>query len=52
MRNFYIDVLGFELLSQTDGAFENKAGESVLEIQKYHHKEMPFYHFAMNIPTN
>ncbi|CAH0296197.1 hypothetical protein SRABI80_04100 [Peribacillus frigoritolerans] len=52
MRNFYVDVLGFELLSQTEDAFEIKAGESVLEIKKYHHKEKPFYHFAMNIPTN
>ncbi|MFJ7994521.1 VOC family protein [Peribacillus frigoritolerans] len=52
MRNFYVDVLGFELLSQTDDGFEIKAGESVLEIKKYHHKEKPFYHFAMNIPTN
>ncbi|MGG0790609.1 VOC family protein [Peribacillus simplex] len=52
MRNFYVDVLGFELLSQTDDVFEMKAGESVLEIKKYHHNEKPFYHFAMNIPTN
>ncbi|MFS0671453.1 VOC family protein [Peribacillus frigoritolerans] len=52
MRNFYVDVLGFELLSQTDDAFEIKAGESVLEIKKYHYKDKPFYHFAMNIPTN
>lgn len=52
MRNFYMDVLGFELLSQTDDVFEMKAGESVLEIKKYHHNEKPFYHFAMNIPTN
>ncbi len=33
MRNFYVDVLGFELLSQTDDAFEIKAGDSVLEIK-------------------
>ncbi|MFE4812410.1 VOC family protein [Peribacillus simplex] len=52
MRNFYVDVLGFELLSQTDDVFEIKAGESVLEIKRYHHKEKPFYHFALNIPTN
>ncbi|WP_260285178.1 VOC family protein [Peribacillus aracenensis] len=52
MRNFYVDVLGFELLSQTDDVFEMKAGESVLEIKRYHHKEKPFYHFALNIPTN
>ncbi|MED3910733.1 VOC family protein [Peribacillus simplex] len=52
MRNFYVDVLGFELISQTDDGFEMKAGESVLEIKKYHHQEKPFYHFAMNIPTN
>lgn len=52
MRNFYVDVLGFELLSQTDEGFEIKAGESMLEIKKYHHKEKPFYHFAMNIPAN
>ncbi|MFE4708211.1 VOC family protein [Peribacillus simplex] len=52
MRNFYVDVLGFELLSQTDDVFEMKAGESVLEIKRYHQKEKPFYHFAMNIPTN
>lgn len=52
MRNFYVDVLGFELLSQTVDGFEIKAGESVLEIEKKHHKEKPFYHFAMNIPTN
>ncbi|MCT4475798.1 VOC family protein [Peribacillus frigoritolerans] len=52
MRSFYVDVLGFELLSQTDDDFVIKAGESVLEIKKYHHKGKPFYHFAMNIPTN
>ncbi|MBT2647338.1 VOC family protein [Bacillus sp. ISL-34] len=52
MRNFYVDVLGFELLSQTGDVFEIKAGESVLEIKKNHHKGKPFYHFAMNIPTN
>ena len=45
-------MLGFELLLQTDDGFEIKAGESMLEIKKYHHKEKPFYHFAMNIPTN
>ncbi|MFY0783279.1 VOC family protein [Peribacillus simplex] len=52
MRNFYVNELGFELLSHTDDGFEIKAGDSVLEIKKYHLQEKPFYHFAMNIPTN
>jgi catechol 2,3-dioxygenase-like lactoylglutathione lyase family enzyme len=46
MRSFYVDVLGFELLLQTDDGFEIKAGESMLEIKKYHQRKafLPFCH--------
>ncbi|AMM94760.1 glyoxalase [Peribacillus simplex] len=52
MRKFYVNELGFELLSHTDDGFEIRAGDSVLEIKKYHLQKKPFYHFAMNIPTD
>jgi catechol 2,3-dioxygenase-like lactoylglutathione lyase family enzyme len=52
MRTFYVNELGFELLADTQDGFEIKVGDSVLEIKKYLHEEKPYYHFAMNIPTN
>lgn len=51
MRKFYVNELGFELLSHTDDGFEIRAGDSVLEIKNTISKK-PFYHFAMNIPTD
>ena len=52
MRDFYVGELGFELHSLTDDGFAIKVGESVLEMKSYHLQDKPFYHFAINIPTN
>ncbi|MFD9628176.1 VOC family protein [Peribacillus muralis] len=52
MRDFYVKELGFEVRADADDGFEIKVGNSVLEIKKYHHPGKPFYHFALNIPTN
>lgn len=46
MRNFYVDVLGFELLSQTDDGFEIKAGKVCLKSKNIIKKKslLPFCH--------
>ncbi|MGE7879247.1 VOC family protein [Peribacillus muralis] len=52
MLKFYVDELGFELRAQTNASFEITIGDSVLEVKDYHPQEKPYYHFAINIPTN
>ena len=46
MRKFYVNELGFELLSHTDDGFEIRAGDSVLEIKKYHLQKKAFLSFC------
>jgi catechol 2,3-dioxygenase-like lactoylglutathione lyase family enzyme len=52
MKNFYVDILGFEQLNSNELGFEIKVGESVLEIKQNKLNSHPFYHFAFNIPTD
>jgi catechol 2,3-dioxygenase-like lactoylglutathione lyase family enzyme len=52
MKDFYVNQLGFNLLDSNENSFEIIVGDSVLEIKKYHLEEKPFYHFAINIPSN
>lgn len=52
MKDFYVTLLGFNLLHETDDSFVIRAGESELEFQKSDVNDHPFYHFAFDIPSN
>ena len=51
-KDFYITLLGFNLLHETEDSFVIQAGESELEFQQSHVNDRPFYHFAFDIPSN
>ena len=48
--DFYSNVLGFQLIQQSESSAHLKMGESVL-IWQQHDQATP-YHFALNIPSN
>jgi len=52
MKDFYTQGLGFSLHGESQESFQIKAGTSVLEFTDQHAAGRPFYHFALNIPSN
>lgn len=51
-KDFYVTLLGFNLLHETEDSFVIQAGESELAFQQSHLNDRPFYHFAFDIPSN
>lgn len=51
-KDFYVTLLGFNLLHETEDSFVIQAGESELEFQQSDVNDHPFYHFAFDIPSN
>lgn len=51
-KDFYVTLLGFNLLHETEDSFVIQAGESELEFQQSDVNDHPFYHFAFDIPAN
>ncbi len=51
-KEFYVTLLGFKLLHETEDSFVIQTGESELEFQQSHVNDYPFYHFAFEIPSN
>ena len=47
-KNFFVDVLGFELIRESEKSFEIQAGMSILKFE--YHSESKAYHFAFGIP--
>lgn len=52
MKDFYTRGLGFSLHGESQESFQIKAGTSVLEFTDKHAAGRPFYHYALNIPSN
>ena len=53
MRDYYRDVLGLDIIRETETEVEIRAGGSRITFVKSEAKgEGPFYHFAFNIPEN
>lgn len=52
MKNFYIDILGFNISNETEKSFKINVGSSVLEFNSENSNDNPYYHFAFNIPSN
>ncbi|GGA80561.1 VOC family protein [Ornithinibacillus halotolerans] len=52
MRTFYIETLGFPLIAEDDHSFRIGVGSSQLEFTSKNVKRNPYYHFAINIPSN
>jgi catechol 2,3-dioxygenase-like lactoylglutathione lyase family enzyme len=50
--NFYSNVLGFEIKDKTETQFSIVIGESILIFKETEEEEAPFYHYAINIPSN
>ncbi|RYF86838.1 MAG: hypothetical protein EOO00_12895 [Chitinophagaceae bacterium] len=50
-KRFYMETLGMELISESRGRLEIKAGHSVLTFIANQHAN-PFYHFAFTIPAH
>ncbi|MFF3102721.1 glyoxalase [Viridibacillus arvi] len=51
-KNFYVGKLGLGLLNESINSFEIAVGTSILEFKEYEGEDMPFYHFALNVPGN
>lgn len=51
-KDFYVTLLGFNLLRQAEDSFVIQAGESELAFQQSDVNDHPFYHFAFDIPSN
>lgn len=51
IKDFYENVLGLNVKSESDNYIEFQAGKTVL-IFKEEKNSNPFYHFAFNIPSN
>ncbi|MDG4945291.1 VOC family protein [Weeksellaceae bacterium KMM 9713] len=47
-KNFFVDVLGFELIRESEKSFEIRAGLSILKFE--YHPGFKAYHFAFGIP--
>lgn len=52
MQDFYVGLLGFQLVNRTEELLVIRAGESILEFHSDYTLKNPFYHFAFNIPSN
>ncbi|MFJ7935372.1 VOC family protein [Sporosarcina sp. NPDC096371] len=51
-KDFYVTLLGFNLLDETEDSFVIEAGKSELEFQQSNLNDHPSYHFAFDIPSN
>jgi len=53
MKNFYIQIMGLELLEEHNEEVTFIAGKSTITFEKIHSNlGDPWYHFALNIPEN
>ncbi|GAA0458353.1 VOC family protein [Alkalibacillus silvisoli] len=52
MKDFYIKQLGFILIEENDDSFRFAVGSSELEFTSNGVTKNPYYHFAINIPSN
>ncbi len=50
--NFYSKDLGLKILKKTNNMFSIEIGESILIFKKAEEGTEPFYHYAINIPSN
>lgn len=50
--DFYSTVLGFPIISKDATQFTMKIGESTLQFKAVEDGTEPFYHYAINIPSN
>lgn len=50
--DFYSTVLGFPVISKDDTQFTLRIGESTLQFKAVVDGTEPFYHYAINIPSN
>lgn len=51
-HQFYSKVLGFTIIEKTSTQFSMDIGESVMIFKEIKDGSEPFYHYAINIPTN
>jgi catechol 2,3-dioxygenase-like lactoylglutathione lyase family enzyme len=49
---YYSKVLEFKIIKKTSNEFSIEIGESILKFIEVKDGSEPFYHFAINIPTN
>jgi len=52
MKYFYTQVLAFPLYDEHHDCFQIKAGSSIIEFTDKDVAGRPYYHFALNIPSN
>lgn len=52
LKEFYINQLGFQLITENEETFQIQTGTSILEFTDRDTERNPFYHFAFNIPAN
>ncbi|WP_047986573.1 VOC family protein [Ornithinibacillus californiensis] len=52
MRDFYIETLEFPLIKESEVSFRIAVGSSELEFTSESVRGTPYYHFAINIPSN
>ncbi|MGE7021634.1 VOC family protein [Solibacillus cecembensis] len=52
MKEFYTNDLGFSLCGESPTSFRIQVGKSVLEFTNSNVVGKPYYHFALNIPSN
>lgn len=52
MKEFYTQYLGFYLCGKSPNSFQIQAGTSILEFTNENAAGEPYYHFALNIPSN
>lgn len=52
LKEFYANILGLEILSNSDYSFSVKAGTTILTFIEDETVKGPYYHFAFNIPEN
>ena len=52
MKYFYTQVLAFPLYDEHHDRFQIKAGSSIIEFTDKDVAGRPYYHFALNIPSN
>lgn len=51
-HQYYSKVLGLKILTKTDKEFSIEIGESILVFKEAEKGTEPFYHYAINIPSN
>ncbi|GAA0337763.1 hypothetical protein GCM10008967_30030 [Bacillus carboniphilus] len=49
LKNFYVDTLGIEMVTENEGEFSLKIGRSELTFVSCSSNHNPFYHFAITI---